>query len=106
MDGYGGATTFAPGDPFFDHVNPFDMLGVSPAVPFGGGVISQFPGLARSTGPGGSASAVPPPWSPHSALFWFGGLLAITTGLVALSTSVGARVGKSRAGVALNLGKA
>lgn len=48
----------------------------------------------------GAAKAASP-LSPDNPLFWFGGLAAVTFGLMAFSTSV--RVGKTTASV--NLGK-
>lgn len=85
---------------YWASVNPADQLGVNPAP----GLSAEhehlsFPGLARSTGPG--ANNPGPPWSPQNPLFWFGGLLALTLGFVAASTSV--RIGPARA--SLDLGK-
>lgn len=95
-------TTYGPSATslYFASLNPADQLGVNPTPNLGADVeYSGFPGLARATGPGSHDPG--PLWSPENPLFWFGGLLAVTLGFVALSTSV--RVGPARA--SLDLGK-
>lgn len=77
----------------YDTVDPYHLLGVKPAsmlnpAQMGGG------NLAAAT-----ASAVnandSKPWHPDNPLFWFGGLLAVTLGLIGAATSV--RVGPFKA---------
>ena len=101
---YGAATDYSPTDAFFDFANPYDQLGVTPAYP-DHTTAQQIPGLARSTGPGGARAEHPPVWSPDNPMFWFGALLAVTTGLMAFSTTFGVRVGKGRARAGLEIGK-
>lgn len=101
LEGYGGATTQSPTDAWFDALDPFESLGVT-AYGVVSGAVADMPGLARSTGPGGTPMAGEPLWSPKNPLFVFGALLAATTGLVAFSTSF--RVGKGVASV--SVGKA
>lgn len=78
----------------FDTLDPYHRLGLKPVTG------SSTPGaatapLAASRGP--SRDETVPPWSPDNPLFWFGGLLLVTVGLVAGSSSV--RLGPLRAAI-------
>jgi hypothetical protein len=93
---------------FFDSANPWDQLGVRPMDPSLAGGTAGWdagvgPGLARSAGPGVADDV--PLWSTHNPLFWFGVLLAGTLGLIAGSTSFGARVGPIRGRASVSVGK-
>lgn len=84
-------------------MSPFAAYGVPNAVaggaPSGPGV-TPIPGIARSQGPTAAQSALgAPPWSPQSALFWFGLVAAATFGLAGVSFS--GRVGSARASASL-----
>ena len=63
------------------------LMGAAPASP----TPTSLTGLAT---PGERGQDVSKPWSPESPLFAFGLLLALTTGLMAVGTSV--RVGNAR----------
>jgi hypothetical protein len=54
--------------------------------------------------PSTAASNAAKPWHPDSPMLWVGGLIAVAFGLAGLSTSTSARVGKGKAGIALNIG--
>jgi hypothetical protein len=73
-------------------------------------VITGFDGRGADNGSGGVTGGVVPAqgtkaiadaplWSPDNPLFWFGGLLAITAGLFALSVNVKAGPAKAAASI-------
>lgn len=78
----------------YDTVDPYSLLGTKPAsmlpaalMGYGGNLASATTSLHdRSSGK---------PWSPDNPLFWFGGLLLVTFGLIGAATSV--RVGPFKA---------
>lgn len=80
------------------HTGPAALLGTRPpeTVPGTGGGLGSLTAATASLNDAGAK-----PWHPDSPLFWFGGLLAVTLGLIGASTSI--RVGPFRAGV--NAGK-
>jgi len=77
----------------WDMLDPFNQVRV---VDTGPAAVksSSTPGLAMI-----SPNAVDhdPPWHPDNPLFWFGAVLAVTFGLIAVSTSV--KVGPFKAAV-------
>jgi hypothetical protein len=81
-------------DPWAE-LNPaavFNMPGTVPTA----AMTDTTPGVGRSAGPGRySHSDGKPLWHPDHPMFWVGGLLAVTVGLVAASTEL--RVGPFRA---------
>lgn len=67
------------------------LVGASASSPAG----AAAPPLSSSAGPAQTETA--PPWHPDNPLFWFAGLLLVTLGLAAGSSSV--RLGPLRASV-------
>lgn len=55
--------------------------------------------LHAIAGPGVADTLSDKPWSPHSPLFWFGALAAVTFGLMAVSVT--GRAGPVKASVAV-----
>lgn len=81
----------------WDTFDSFNALGVKP----GGGYRPGDPAAANhalegSAGPS-PLDRLTPLWHPDNPLFWFGGLLLVTFGLVAASTQI--RLGPVRASV-------
>lgn len=82
----------------YDTVDPYHLLGVKPA--------SMLNPQAMGGGGGNLSSATvsvlehgdSKPWNPDNPLFWFGGLLLVTFGLIGAATSV--RVGPFKAAIA------
>lgn len=81
----------------YDTVDPYNLLGVKPASMLNphatvwGGNLQAATTSLRDAGSG-------KPWNPDNPLFWFGGLLLVTFGLIGAATSV--RVGPFKAAVA------
>lgn len=99
--------SFAPDDTslYFASLNPYDSFGVHPAEPDVWKMFGDAAGLARSAGPGMLGKDHAPPWSPHNPMFWFGGLLLATFGLIGASVSVGGRAGPVRGKTSVSVGK-
>lgn len=76
-------------------VDPYNLLGAKPAgmVP---GLSTGGSLVAATTSLRDAASGKP--WSPDNPLFWFGGLLLVTVGLIGAATSV--RLGPFKAAIA------
>jgi hypothetical protein len=98
---------FEPDDTslFFASINPYEQYGVHPAEPDIWKLYGDAAGLARSAGPGTLDAQHAPLWSPHNPLFWFGGLLLATFGLIGASVSVGGRAGPVRGRTSVSVGK-
>lgn len=81
----------------WDRLDPYHMFGAPiPSASAGGAGAAD--GMARAAGPALTERGAAKPWHPDSPLFWFGGLLAVTLGLIGASASV--RFGPFRAGAA------
>lgn len=85
-----------PVSAYFAGLNPYNTLGVKPAA----AVAPAQPGTGAhqlmGAGSGMDAlSTTAPLWSPQNPLFWFGGVLLATFGLIGVS--VAGRVGPARA---------
>ena len=80
----------------YDTVDPYNLLGVKPAAMLNPHQVADSSKLAPA-----SASLLEHNsariWHPDNPLFWFGGLLAVTLGLIGAATSV--RVGPFKASV-------
>jgi hypothetical protein len=78
----------------YDTVDPYSLLGVKPS-----GMLNPHQVAPNSPLSSASVSLLErdgsKPWHPDNPLFWFGGLLAITFGLIGAATSV--RVGPFKA---------
>ncbi len=78
----------------YDTVDPYNLLGVKPA-----GMLNAHQVAPNSSLASASASLIEANgariWHPDNPLFWFGGLLAVTLGLIGAATSV--RVGPFKA---------
>lgn len=57
---------------------------------------TPVPGIERSAGPG-MWNALGPAWHPSNPMFWVGGALLVTFGLIAGATEI--RVGPAKAGI-------
>jgi hypothetical protein len=79
----------------YDTVDPYNLLGVKPAGMLNPQAMGGHLSSATVSSLEGKSSK---PWHPDNPLFWFGGLLLVTFGLIGAATSV--RVGPFKAAVA------
>jgi hypothetical protein len=71
----------------YDTVDPYNLLGTKPAsmlAPSTMGVSGNLSSATVSLQDRASGK----PWSPDNPLFWFGGLLLVTFGLIGAATTV------------------
>jgi hypothetical protein len=81
------STTWAPAGPSKYGIDPAGVQPPSPAQ-------SELHSMATPSKVGADEAK---PWHPQNPLFWFAGILVVTTGLAAFSTNV--RVGEFKAGL-------
>jgi hypothetical protein len=80
----------------YDRVSPYHLLGAKPAGMLDPHAVSQSSHLSAATVSSIERNEARP-WHPDNPLFWFGGLLLVTFGLIGAATSV--RVGPFKASV-------
>lgn len=78
----------------YDTIDPYSLLGVKPASILPSSQMAYGTNLSAATTSLRDASSGKP-WNPDNPLFWFGGLLLVTFGLIGAATSV--RVGPFKA---------